>query len=95
VEDNEIKGRAQRQAINFMVQGSVAELVNYGLWRLVRAGYRVVAQIHDELLVEVRDTVEDRLELENLLREVYEVTIRGVPFRLDLAFGYSWGEGKG
>lgn len=94
VEVQELEGRAIRQAVNFEIQGSTAEVVNYGLWRLVRAGYRVVGQVHDEVVVEVPDTEESRAGLEKLLREVYEVEIRGVPFVLDVHFGPSWAEEK-
>ena len=94
VEPRELEGRAIRQAVNFEIQGSVAEVVNYGLWRLVLAGYRVLAQVHDEVIVEVLNREEDRTELERLLREVYEIDIRGVPFVLDVHFGPSWAEEK-
>ncbi len=90
----EIEGRAQRQAINFMVQGSVAELINYGLWRLVREGYTVCGQIHDEVIVEIPDTDSDREELSTFLETIYNVNISGVQFKIDVAFGQSWACGK-
>ena len=94
VEDTEVWGRAQRQTINFEVQGSVAELVNYGLWRIVRAGFRLLAQIHDEVIVEVPDTEEDRERVSSLIKEVYNITVKGVQFVADVNFGYSWAEAK-
>lgn len=93
-EEQELVARATRQAINFEIQGSVAELINYGLWRLVKAGYRVVGQIHDEVLIEIEDAPEVRSNLESLLREVYEIELRGVPFVLDVHFGETWAVGK-
>jgi len=94
VSAQELEGRAQRQAINFMVQGSVAELINYGLWTLVKSGYTVCGQIHDEVIVELEDTPEQREALLDLLRRVYEVEIAGVQFKLDVAFGKAWAVGK-
>lgn len=90
----EIEGRAQRQAINFEVQGSVAELINYGLWRLVREGYTVCGQIHDEVIVEIEDTEQDRERLKDFLEKIYNVNISGVQFKIDVAFGKSWACGK-
>lgn len=66
--DEESAQRYIREALNFPIQGLVADIVNIGLWRLLayrerlgwtRADYRLVLQIHDEVMLEVR---EDRLK---------------------------------
>jgi len=88
------EARCVRQALNFEIQGSVAELINDGLIWLVRREYDVLAQIHDEVIVEIPDKEEEKEKLERFLRELYEIEIAGVPFALDVHFGYSWAEGK-
>ncbi len=93
-DDQAIIGRATRQAINFEIQGSVAEIMNYGLWRLVKDGYTVRGQVHDEVIIEVLDEEEVKEQLKKFLIELFEIEINGVQFRLDVHFGSSWACGK-
>ena len=93
-EETERKARAVRQAINFEIQGSVAELVNYGLVGLLRKGYKIIGQVHDEILVELPDEQAARDQFEQDLRGFYEAELNGVPFVVDLHFGSSWACGK-
>ena len=93
-EETERKARSVRQAINFEIQGSVAELVNYGLVGLLRKGYKIIGQVHDEILVEILDTEAARDQFEKDLRGFYEAELNGVPFVVDLHFGSSWACGK-
>jgi len=90
----ELDGRAARQAINFEIQGSVAEMINAGLREIVRAGYSLCGQIHDEVIIELPDTPEDREKVTNLLTSLFNVEIKQVPFVIDIHFGPSWAAGK-
>jgi DNA polymerase I-like protein with 3'-5' exonuclease and polymerase domains len=90
VEENEKMARSIRQAINFTIQGSVAELINEGLVKLVYKGYEVNAQIHDEILVSIPDTPEDRERLKQFFAETFEREIAGVKFVAGVSFGASW-----
>jgi len=94
VEEREKVSRSIRQAINFEIQGSVAELINEGMVALVRAGYELKAQVHDEVIVEIEDTEEARKDLAAFLSKTFEKEINGVRFVLDTKFGCSWACGK-
>ncbi|XP_033614740.1 DNA polymerase nu isoform X2 [Fukomys damarensis] len=61
--DPQLRAQAERQAVNFMVQGSAADLCKMAMIRIFAAvaasstlTARLVAQIHDELLFEVEDS---------------------------------------
>ncbi|OBS70825.1 hypothetical protein A6R68_00650 [Neotoma lepida] len=62
-QDQKLRAQAERQAVNFVVQGSAADLCKLAMIRIFAAvatsptlTARLVAQIHDELLFEVEDT---------------------------------------
>ncbi|XP_032109844.1 DNA polymerase nu isoform X1 [Sapajus apella] len=61
--DQQLRSQAERQAVNFVVQGSAADLCKLAMIRVFAAvaasrtlTARLVAQIHDELLFEVEDS---------------------------------------
>jgi len=82
--------RAERQAHNVCIQGSVAEIINRGLVMLVDAGWDLLAQIHDEIIVELPNDEAEKERLTEFLKECFEVEINGVKFVLDIHFGESW-----
>ena len=88
------KGRAVRQAINFEIQGSVGEMMNRALWKIVRAGYTLRAQIHDEVIIEVKDDPKTIERATDFLKSIFEVVVEDIPFVLDVAVGKSWACGK-
>nr|XP_048270987.1 DNA polymerase nu isoform X4 [Myodes glareolus] len=62
-QDQKLRAQAERQAVNFVVQGSAADLCKLAMIHIFAAvatsptlTARLVAQIHDELLFEVEDT---------------------------------------
>ncbi|KAL5022323.1 hypothetical protein ScPMuIL_001478 [Solemya velum] len=98
-----LRAQAERQAVNFCVQGSAADLckaamlqVEDSLNKRPNINARLLIQIHDELLLEVED--KDLTQVEGLLREVMECaeTLCGsmqklkVPIRISLSVGKSW-----
>lgn len=90
----EIQSRAIRQCINQEIQGSVGELINSAAWQLIHAGYIVVLQNHDELIIEVQDNPDVIAQAQEAVKSALEVTINGVPFLVDIAVGKSWAIGK-
>jgi len=57
---------------------------------LVDAGWDLLAQIHDEIIVELPNDEAEKERLTQFLKECFEVEINGVKFILDIHYGESW-----
>ena len=96
----QVRGNAERQAINAPVQGTAADLMKLSMIRLHEEltrrdlPARLLLQVHDELILEVdRSAVDD---VAALARSVMEGAARlRVPLRVDIGSGPSWASAKG
>uniref|UniRef100_A0A2K6JRJ4 DNA polymerase nu n=1 Tax=Rhinopithecus bieti TaxID=61621 RepID=A0A2K6JRJ4_RHIBE len=102
--DQQLRAQAERQAVNFVVQGSAADLCKLAMIRVFTAvatsrtlTARLVAQIHDELLFEVEDpqipecAAVVRRTMESLEQvQALELQLQ-VPLKVSLSAGRSWG----
>uniref|UniRef100_A0A8C2LLR6 DNA polymerase N n=1 Tax=Cricetulus griseus TaxID=10029 RepID=A0A8C2LLR6_CRIGR len=103
-QDQKLRAQAERQAVNFVVQGSAADLCKLAMIRIFAAvatsptlTARLVAQIHDELLFEVEDS--QIPEFADLVRRIMESLQQvqsldlqlQVPLKVNLSVGRSWG----
>uniref|UniRef100_A0A2K6E3H4 DNA polymerase nu n=1 Tax=Macaca nemestrina TaxID=9545 RepID=A0A2K6E3H4_MACNE len=102
--DQQLRAQAERQAVNFVVQGSAADLCKLAMIRVFTAvatsrtlTARLVAQIHDELLFEVEDpqipecAALVRRTMESLEQvQALELQLQ-VPLKVSLSAGRSWG----
>ncbi|KAG5845567.1 hypothetical protein ANANG_G00140660 [Anguilla anguilla] len=99
-----VRNQAERQAVNFVVQGSAADLCKMAMIRifsLVSSSSsltpRLLAQIHDELLFEVEDSqVEDFAALvQTTMESLQHIDSLGVhlkvPLKVVVSSGRSWG----
>ena len=92
-----IRAFAQRNAVNYPIQGSAADIIKQAMVRVVdrmgREGMksRLIMQVHDELVFEVPEG--EKLAMERLVKHEMEhaVTLR-VPLRVDMNFGRNWSE---
>ncbi|XP_077084260.1 DNA polymerase nu-like isoform X2 [Siphateles boraxobius] len=101
--DWSLRNQAERQAVNFVLQGSAADLAKMAMIKICSqvssASYtaRLVAQIHDELLFEV-----EILQLEQFavlvkktmesLQHIADLEVNiSVPLKVSLSTGRSWG----
>jgi len=92
-----IRAFAERNAVNYPIQGSAADIIKQAMLRVVarmrRDGVqsRLIMQVHDELVFEVPEG--EKLLMERLVRTEMEkaVTLR-VPLKVDLNFGLNWSE---
>jgi DNA polymerase-1 len=92
-----IRAFAQRNAINYPIQGSAADIIKRAMVlvsdRMKREGLksRLIMQVHDELVFEVPG--EERILMELLVCHEMEhaVSLR-VPLKVDLNFGKNWSE---
>ena len=88
---------AERTAINTPIQGTAADLIKkamIGIYKEIRdkgLPAKLILQVHDELLLEVREDVVESLAPR--VRELMEgVAHLSVPLEVNVAWGRSWGE---
>jgi DNA polymerase-1 len=92
-----IRAFAQRNAINYPIQGSAADIIKQAMVRVSdrmrREGLksRLIMQVHDELVFEVPE--EERVHMELLVcHEMEQAVELRVPLKVDLNFGSNWSE---
>lgn len=92
-----IRAFAERNAINYPIQGSAADIIKQAMVlvaaRLKREGLksRLIMQVHDELVFEV--PAAEKLAMEQLVQHEMEHAVQlRVPLRVDLNFGHNWSE---
>jgi len=87
-----VRGFGERTATNSPIQGTAADMIKIAMIRLHRrlpAGARMLLQVHDELVFEVRDDAMDST------RELVEEEMEGameldVPLEVEIGAGESW-----
>ncbi|XP_027744875.1 DNA polymerase nu isoform X2 [Empidonax traillii] len=103
-QDYKLRTQAERQAVNFVVQGSAADLCKMAMVKIFTSVVvsptltaRLIAQIHDELLFEVEDSQIQEFSalvkrtMESLQQTTaLEVPLK-VPLKVILTTGKSWG----
>ena len=92
-----LRSFAERNAINYPIQGSAADIIKQamlGVDRAIRAEglkSRLIMQVHDELVFEVPE-----LELEGMKvlveREMSQAVTLQVPLKVDINYGKNWSE---
>jgi len=92
-----IRAFAQRNAINYPIQGSAADIIKRAMIlvseRMKREDLksRLIMQVHDELVFEVPE--EERIQMEMLVcHEMEHAVSLQVPLKVDLSFGRNWSE---
>ncbi|XP_015230931.1 PREDICTED: DNA polymerase nu [Cyprinodon variegatus] len=99
-----VRMQAERQAVNFVVQGSAADLCKMAMISIFNQvssscslSARLLAQLHDELLYEVEDSqVEEfaalvRSTMESL-QDIHHLGVHlKVPLKVAVSIGKSWG----
>ncbi|XP_055488233.1 DNA polymerase nu-like [Leucoraja erinacea] len=106
-QDYSARNQAERQAVNFVVQGSAADICKMAMIKIFMSiasssslTARLVAQIHDELLFEVEDAqIHETAELvKSTMESLQSMEAVGVhlkvPLKVSLRTGKSWGSMK-
>ncbi|HLE60531.1 MAG TPA: DNA polymerase I [Thermoanaerobaculaceae bacterium] len=98
--NSQVRGNAERQAINAPVQGTAADLMKLAMIRLhqelAKHGLpaRLLLQVHDELILEVSRKVTK--EVSAIVKAVMEgIAELRVPLKVDIGTGSSWAAAKG
>lgn len=90
-----IRGNAERQAINMPIQGTAADMIKIAMIRLdeaIRTGHygsRMLLQVHDELVLEVPKIEQEAIAV--LVREKMQNALNlSVPVKVDVGAGTDW-----
>ena len=93
-----IKAAYLREAVNTLFQGSAADLIKLSMVEIYKKyknnnNMRMLLQIHDELIFEIRDNVveEITIDLKEIMENVYRLNI---PLKVSVSIGSSWQELK-
>lgn len=89
-------GRVARQSVNFVIQGSSADYIKQVMIRVndylktLGEDYRLIATIHDEILMEVPDTISPEIiaELDHIMTGIEWFEF---PIKTDTVVMYAWG----
>lgn len=98
-DDEFTRSRAERQAVNAVVQGSAADLCKEamvsisGLLRGIDA--QLLVQVHDELVVSVNEDIIEELTPKFMETMGHGRVIDAVPLVVSCDSAYSWAEAKG
>jgi DNA polymerase-1 len=95
--NDQVRRRAEREAINHPVQGSAADIMKIAMINVHRAiqqgGYqgKLTLQVHDELVLECPASELESLS-ELVKKEMEEAYTLSVKLRADVATGKNWDE---
>lgn len=95
----ELRSRAERQAVNAVVQGSAADICKKAMIdvynTLSPSGAKLLVQVHDELVVLVEEDSTDALQ-DLLVKAMGDgVVYEGIPLKVSCHSATSWAEAKG
>ncbi|MDZ7819724.1 MAG: DNA polymerase I [Aliarcobacter sp.] len=89
-----VKAAFLREAVNTMFQGSAADLIKLSMVEIYKKyknnnNVRMLLQIHDELIFEIKEDIADKIieELKEIMENVYKLNI---PLKVSVARGNSW-----
>ena len=80
---------AERTAVNYIIQGSEADIIKSGMLKVNAAGYMPILQVHDELHFEVLPQNRERamVEIKNILDNLVKLD---VPLTANGGWGSNW-----
>lgn len=97
--NSELRSRAERQAVNAVVQGSAADLCKQAMIDIDRAfkgtNLKVLVQVHDELVAVAPE--DEAVKMQELFIKAmgHDTIIQGVPLRVSCDMAATWAEAKG
>jgi DNA polymerase-1 len=97
--NRQTRGFGERVAVNFVMQGSNADIIKVAMIRIARRlrdegrGARLVLQVHDELLLEVPDAEVSKVK-ELVRAEMCGAYDLDPPLAVDVGVGDNWAEAK-
>ena len=97
--DSELRSRAERQAVNAVVQGSAADICKKAMIDIYHVlegtGAHMLVQVHDELVVAVPENTLDTIISPFLTAMGDGNVLNGVPIKVSYHHATNWAEAKG
>ena len=81
----------ERAAVNYIIQGSAAEVLKLAMLKCNEMHYKPILTVHDELLFNSTDPVFDKAEIERIMSNVVKLK---VPIIAKVGYGKTWEEAK-
>ena len=91
-----IRAGAERAAINAPMQGTAADIIKQAMLKVFaeiknNPDIRMIMQVHDELVFEVREEKQDELAV--LVKNLMEKSVQlSIPLKVDIGIGDNWDE---
>jgi DNA polymerase-1 len=92
-----VRGYAERNAINYPIQGSAADVIKLAMINIdrrlkrERLASRLIMQVHDELVFEVPES--ELIHMEQLVEQEMSAAVPcRVPLKVDVSYGRNWAE---
>ena len=83
------RAQNERYAVSYKIQGSAAEVLKLAIIKLDELDIPMVANIHDEILIE------HLMDVSATIKQVMEDVVKlSVPLIASVGTGHSWGEAK-
>lgn len=96
--DDFTRSRAERQAVNAVVQGSAADICKQAMIDIAEmlqgTGANLLVQVHDELVVSVPEDIIEDLKPKFMTAMGHGRMIDGVPLLVSCDSAYSWADAK-
>jgi DNA polymerase-1 len=97
--DNMLRSRAERQAVNAVIQGSAADICKKAMINVHNAlhnkGVRLLVQVHDELIAAVPDKIVEESTQPFLDAMGDGTVIQQIPLKVSYEYATNWAEAKG
>ena len=88
----------ERAAVNYIIQGSAAEILKKAMIQLRSKGYLPILTVHDELVFEIPKQYISHLdidgEIENIKYIMENIVKLSVPLTVEVGYGKNWREAK-
>lgn len=96
--NSELRSRAERQAVNAVVQGTAADLCKQAMidvyWAMQHHGVDLLVQVHDELVASVKEEDIDSV-INPFIKAMGDGNIlKNVPIKVSYQFAKNWAEAK-
>jgi DNA polymerase-1 len=85
----------ERASVNYVIQGSAADIIKMAMLECEKAKYMPILQVHDELLFEVNPNQNLPKQKQDIASLMASVVSLDIPLDVSIGHGPNWAEAKG